>query len=39
MCRKCEREVLGKSGLVFPKLTNVNIHVNSNFQSKYPAKH
>ena len=24
-------KVLGKSGLVFPKLTNVTIHVNSTF--------
>ena len=34
---------VGKSGLVFPKLTNVTIHMNStltmnsNFQRKYPA--
>ena len=31
--------LLGKSGLVFPKLRNVTIHVNSNSQRKYPAKY
>ena len=31
--------VLGKFGLVFPKLTNITIYMNSNFQHKYPAKH
>ena len=31
--------LLGKFGLVFPKLTIITIYVNSNFQRKYPAKH
>ena len=31
--------MLGKYGLVFPKLTNVTIHMNSNSQRKYPTKH
>ena len=31
--------VLGKSEIVFPKLTNVTILMNSNSQRKYPAKH
>ena len=29
--------MLGKFGLVFPKLTNITIHMNST-QRKYPAK-
>ena len=40
--RPCDWEkpsfMLGKSGLVFLKLINIIIHVNSNFQRKYPAK-
>ena len=31
------RFLLGKSGLVFPKLTNITIHMNS-IQRKYPVK-